>query len=585
MYSPVKNRESQQNQKAQSGMKLKRHKRRSGKPPAVDDHVMSEAHSSIEDQSALAKILLVFALLAAGAMQTLSLAPFNFWVLGPLSIALVLMLTRALNAPSSAFKGFFYGWIFGIGLFGSGASWVYVSINTYGYAPPFLAGSLTLVFVLGLALFSGLSLYLYGKLKTASKVGNALLFTACWVLGDLFRGTFLTGFPWLYLGYAHLNTPLAGWIPITGVHGITAMVVASGIALYFLLILLFKALPILIKHNATSRKRAFRSDYHPRKTLLKASFIVTVMVLWLSGPTLSTMNWTNISEQPIDVALIQTNIPQEEKWKPEQRLKTLDLLEEMSTTSHDSDIIVWPETAIPILYDQAQPFLSKISEQAMQTQTSIISGLPFRQIQTDGSRILHNSIISFGSGEGIYHKQKLVPFGEYVPLQDILRGLIAFFDLPMSDFRTGAADQAPLTSLSYKVAPFICYEVVYPDFVSEAARGTDFLLTISNDSWFGASIGPLQHLEMAQMRAAETRRYMIRGTNNGVSAVIDQHGQILARSEQFVRTTLKARIYPATGDTPFMQTGSWPVGLVSALILLIALLQRKHSHKAAVATA
>lgn len=545
---------------------------------------LSKQHSSsdtgaIEDRSRLMKLLLVLSLLAAGAAQTLSLAPFNLWILGPLSIALLLLVTRALNAPSASFRGFFYGWIFGVGLFGSGASWVYVSINTYGHAPPFLAGSLTLVFVLGLALFSGLSLYIFGKLKTSSKTGNALLFIACWVLGDLFRSIFLTGFPWLFLGYGHLDTALAGWIPVIGVYGLTAISVASGIAIFFLLTLLFKALPILIKHNKTSRKRVFRSHYHPRKTAFKLAFVLVVALIWISGPLLNKIEWTEISPQSLTVALIQTNIPQEEKWKPAQRIKTLKLLEAMSAESWDSDIIVWPETAVPILYDQALPFLNKMSDLAVQHQTNIISGLPFRQRQKDGSQILHNSIISIGAGDGLYHKQKLVPFGEYVPLQELLRGLIAFFDLPMSDFRTGSEDQAPLSSFNYKVAPFICYEVVYPDFVRQLARNTDFLLTISNDSWFGSSIGPLQHLEMAQMRAAETRRYMIRGTNNGISALIDARGRIIAESEQFVRTTLRAPIHIVEGDTPFMRYGSWPIALISAALLLISLIQRKRHNK------
>ena len=530
-------------------------------------------------RSRLIQLLFCLALMTAGAMQTLSLAPFNQWVLGPLSIALILMVTRALNAPSPSFRGFLYGWLFGIGLFGSGASWVYVSINTYGYAPPVLAGSLTLIFVLGLALFSGLSFYVYGKLKTESKVGNAILFTACWVLGDMFRGVFLTGFPWLYLGYGHLNTALSGWIPVIGVHGLTVLSVASGIALFFLLTLLFKALPVMIKHNKTSRKRAFRSRYHPKKTLLKLSFILVILTFWASGPILNNIEWTQLQDKEISVALIQTNIPQEEKWKPSQRLKTLELLEKMSEEHWSSDIIVWPETAIPLLYDQAIPFIDKLTEMALQRQTNIISGLPFRQRNQDGSQILHNSIISFGAGEGIYHKQKLVPFGEYVPLQEVLRGLIAFFDLPMSDFRTGSNDQAPLSALEYKVAPFICYEVVYPDFVRELARGTHFLLTISNDSWFGSSIGPLQHLQMAQMRAAETRRYMIRATNNGVSAIINERGQITGQTEQFVRTSLQAPIHSAAGETIFMRLGSWPVGLISVAFLLIGFIQRKHLNK------
>ena len=545
-------------------------------------HQQTSSHKSSklrDEQPRLIKLLIIIALLSSGALQTFSLAPFGFWLLGPLSIVIILLVTRALNAPSLNFKGFFYGWIFGLGLFGSGASWVYVSIHTYGHAPPFLAGSLTLFFVLGLALFPALSFFIYGRLKTSSKTGNAILFTACWVIGDLFRTYFLTGFPWLFLGYAHLDTPLAGWIPILGIYGLTAITVASGIALYFSASLAIKALPFFIKGKTHHLPSKFRSHYHPKTIAFKLSFIFLVSLFWFKGPFLNTIEWTTEIDKELKVAVIQTNIPQEEKWKPSQRRKTLILLEQMTAEAWESDLILWPETAVPLLYDQARPFIEQMSEEAKSHNSNIISGLPFRKSDADNnSQILHNSIISFGQGEGLYHKQKLVPFGEYVPLQDLLRGLIAFFDLPMSDFRTGSSDQLPLSSFDYHVAPFICYEVVYPDFVSQNVKGSEFLLTISNDSWFGASIGPLQHLEMAQMRAAENRRYMIRGTNNGISAVIDNYGAIIDQSEQFVRTTLYSQIKPFQGETPFMKYGSWPVGILSALSMIFCFIQRKRHH-------
>ena len=230
---------------------------------------------------------------------------------------------------------------------------------------------------------------------------------------------------------------------------------------------------------------------------------------------------------------------------------------------------------MPLLYDRALPFLDVMENKAKQINSNIISGIPFRQIeQNTNKQILHNSVVSIGQGEGLYHKQKLVPFGEYVPLQDLLRGLISFFDLPMSDFRTGSSEQSPLTSFNYKVSPFICYEVVYPDFVRKNSKGSEFLLTISNDSWFGSSIGPLQHLEMAQMRAAENGRFMIRGTNNGISAMIDQKGHIIDQSEQFVQTTLNSNLKLFQGETPFMKYGTWPVGILSLLTILFFAFQR-----------
>lgn len=517
--------------------------------------------------SPLPKPIIYVCLLFAGALQTLTLAPYSFWILGPISIALILVSTQALVPSDHPPRGFFYGWLFGLGLFGTGASWVYVSINTYGNAPPILAGSLTIIFVAGLALFSALNFWLYFRLRSSNQVANGLLFTAIWVLGDAFRGVFLTGFPWLYLGYAHLESPVKGWIPIIGVHGLTFIAVLSGTAL----VLLYSSI----------RKRSL--------SLKELALPILTLTLWSLGPLLNTLNWSQAiasdnenEKKALSVALIQTNIPQELKWKRSQIPKTMRLLNDMSAEAWQSDLIVWPETAVPRLYDLARPFLKNMADQAKQHRSNIISGIPFRKIDEESGRyIFHNSIVSIGHGENIYHKQRLVPFGEYVPLEELLRGLIDFFNLPMSDFRTGSEDQSLLRSFDYEVAPFICYEVVYPDFVAKQSAKADFLITISNDSWFGSSIGPLQHLEMAQMRAAENARYMVRGTNNGISAVIDERGRIIDQTEQFVQTTLYSKIYLLEGRTPFSYTGSIPILLLCAVLILFQQSQRKQSSKEA----
>ncbi|MDX1452951.1 MAG: apolipoprotein N-acyltransferase [Oleiphilaceae bacterium] len=500
--------------------------------------------------NALPPVIRAAGILAAGALQTLSLAPFDWWPLGLLSLLALFYFTGALQpahrSSETGRRGFWYGWLFGVGLFGSGASWVYVSIHVYGYASPLLAGALTLAFVLALALFHGLQFWLLFRLRTRSMGANGLLFVALWVFSDVFRSHFLTGFPWLFLGYGHLESPLSGWIPLVGVYGITFLVVLSSVLLYLML---------------TCRLWSERFG-----------LVVFGGMLWWQGWQLSHYTWTLDSEYQLDVALLQTNIPQELKWHPSQRTKTARLLTDMTRAHWDKEVIIWPETALPILYDQATPYLERMSEEALREDTNIISGIPYREFNPDTrEQRLHNSVLSMGVGDGIYHKQKLVPFGEYVPLQDYLRGLIAFFDLPMSDFRKGPADQELLRSHALKVAPFICYEVVYPDFVARQSQAADYLVTISNDSWFGQSIGPLQHLQMAQMRAAENSRFMLRGTNNGVTAIIDHKGRIVAQSEQFVRTTLTGKINIHQGNTPFSRYGSSPTILLSLTLLIICL--------------
>ncbi|AOY87064.1 apolipoprotein N-acyltransferase [Marinobacter salinus] len=485
-------------------------------------------------------------LLVAGALQTLTFSPFNLWWLGPVSILLILLVTVPLH-PGKLFKA---GWLIGLGLFGSGASWVYISISEHGNTSIPVSILLTVLFVSGLAIFHGLAFWFWGKLAKKSPVRRLILFPAIWILGDWLRGWLLTGFPWLYLGTAHTDGPLAGLAPLVGVHGITLWITVTGAALY--------ATWWLVSH------------------LHHAAAAITALVAlapWLAAPAMNRLEWTEINKEPTSFAAMQGNIPQQIKWDPDflkdQIVTYLGMTEEYWNT----ELILWPETAIPIPQDQAGKIIEHIDEQLGENST-LITGIPWYGFS---DRIedftFHNSIMAIGNGDGIYHKQKLVPFGEYVPLQDLLRGLIGFFDLPMSSFSRGPEYQAPLEANGLKIMPFICYEVAYPDFVAFNSRNADLLLTISNDGWFGDSIGPLQHLQIARMRALETGRYMLRGTNNGVTAIINNKGAITETIPHFERATLSGDVFTAKGRTPYMQTGSWPV-LTLAIILVVFVRER-----------
>lgn len=486
-------------------------------------------------------------LAGAGALQTLTFAPFHLWWLGPISIFLILLATVS-RAPRTLFQA---GWYTGLGLFASGASWVYISISEHGNTPVPVAIVLTILFVAGLALFHGLAFWFWGKLAKDSTVRRLLLFPAIWILGDWLRGWLLTGFPWLYLGTAHTNGPLAGWAPLTGVHGITLLICLTSVALY-------AALWLIRAH-----KRGL------------AGIVVAASVTpWLLGPVLNRIDWTAVSAEPTSFAAMQGNIPQQIKWDPDFLKDQIVTYLGMTEAHWDTDLILWPETAIPIPQDQAGAIIEHIREQ-LGSDSTLITGIPWYGFSDRLEAFTyHNSITALGNGDGMYHKQKLVPFGEYVPLQGLLRGLIGFFDLPMSSFSPGPAHQGPLIANDIRVMPFICYEVAYPDFVAFNSRGAGLLLTISNDGWFGDSIGPLQHLQIAQMRALETGRYMLRGTNNGVTAIINHKGQITERIPQFERATLTGEVFVATGSTPYMHTGSWPV-LTLAAILIVFIRERE----------
>ena len=470
-----------------------------------------------------------------GILVTLSLAPFAVWPAAILGCAIYAYLLASCGQGQALVRG----WLFGLGLFCSGASWVYVSINVYGNASPLLAGFLTLIFCAGLGTLHAFQAWVYVRFIRPLPGGMLLGFAALWVLFEWLRSWLLTGFPWLYLGYAHIDTWLAGWAPITGVYGLSFAVAFSASCLFL--------------------------SWRSRQTAALVSYLGLLATLWGGGLLLKPIEWVApASRLPLSVAVYQPNIPLERKWDPREYGSILEQYERSIRSQFDHDLILWPEGALPSTLDRARGFLDPIARRATVTDTTLITGIPRRE--PDGR--YYNGIVAMGLGSGQYDKQRLVPFGEYVPLERWLRGLIDFFDLPMSQFSRGAADQGPLQAGNHRVAPLICYEIVYPELTARGARHAELLVTISNDSWFGDSIGPLQHLQMARMRALENGRFLLRGTNNGVSAIINHRGDVVARSEQFVETTLVGDAEVMLGHTPFTSFGSKPI--LIALVLLLA---------------
>ena len=479
----------------------------------------------------------------AGALFVPGLAPMAAWPSTLLSIAALLYLMHRKSQQSA----FLIGWFYGVGFFGAGVSWVYVSINVHGQAPPPLAGTLTALFCLGLATLTGLQMVLYQRCIGGRKAPSPLLFAAIWVLFEWLRSWLFTGFPWLYVGYVALDTPAAGWAPVIGVYGLSFIITGLSATIGSLM---------LDKASALRKKGAEASIW---------------VIIFLIGLPMSAVSWTQDSTAPVTVAIYQPNIPLEKKWdrryfRAIQQQYTDNSLPYFKNT----DLVLWPESALPAYSDRIEDYLSLISSEATKSATTLITGIPTRDEQ--GS---YNSIVALGLGVGEYRKQKLVPFGEYVPFEDSLRGLIQFFDLPMSNFIPGPNVPPILSAGAINVASFICYEVVYPDFVWQGARNAALLVTVSNDSWFGHSIGPLQHLQMARFRALETGRPLLRGTNNGVSAIIDHKGDLLVATPQFEETVITGEVRPKTGLTPLMWLGSTPIIAFCGLLIVAAAYRRR----------
>lgn len=485
------------------------------------------------------------AALLAGVLQVLSLAPFSFWPAGIAAIGLLYWLLQRQKTSTVILRC----WLFGVGLYGSGISWIYVSIHEHGNAPPLLAGFLVALFTCLLALLPATAGACYRWISGPAPRLGGLIFAACWVLVEWLRSWLLTGFPWLYSGYGHIDTALAGWAPVAGVLGITLIATLTGVAV-----------------------ADFLSDRSPRRLRLPA----LAALLWIAGWGLQQHEWVHLGGNAVRVGMIQPNIPQTVKWQPLAYGRIIASYRRLSSELWNNDIIVWPEAAIPRLYQRASGLIAELDSEAASHGASLITGIPFQKSQPgEGDSAWYNSAVVLGNGEGQYFKQRLVPFGEYVPLAQWLRGLISFFDLPMSHMSWGAKNQPPLQAGPWKLAPFICYEIVYADLVARDTAAADFILTISNDSWFGRSIGPLQHFQMARMRALENGRYLIRSTNNGITAIVDHRGQVTHRSEPFTRTTLQGEARPMQGRTPFSYLGSLPTVFICLLTLGLTVLSRQ----------
>ena len=519
--------------------------------------------------------LSVSVLLFSGALLPLAFAPYGLWPCALISTAVFYHLLHAQPAKRCSLRAF----IFGLGLFGHGASWVYVSIHDFGFTGVPLAILLTGLFVIFLSFVFSLPFYIYGhvygqghntgsgKKSSRYSLNSILLFSAIWVIGEWLRSWLFTGFPWLYIGYGHIDSPLASFAPIGGVFFLSFLSLTLSCFLLNIAISLYRTLSKMgsAKKNVRSRNRA---------AAIQAIAVVATLVV---GFILNNVEWTEKVDEPQTVSLVQPNVSLERKWDPYSSPGILEELDDAANEHWHSDIQVWPEAAIPSLYHDIQFYIDDVQNRATNTQTNVISGVLYDNQEPFE---IYNSIIGIGSASGVYFKQKLVPFGEYVPLEDYLRGVIAFFDLPNSiirrgPYRSNAITAKTQTNHNYIVAPFICYEVVYPDFVAANSADADLLVTISNDAWFGRSIGPHQHLEMVRMRALENQKYFARSTNTGISAIINHHGKITLSSKQFVQDVITGTVELRTGQTPFTILGSYPIILFCFAICIFSFSRKR----------
>jgi len=464
----------------------------------------------------------------------LAFAPLGFFPLALLTFGLL----AHFWIGATPRQAFWSGYAFGLGLFGAGVSWVYVSLHTFGAMPLPLAALATFLFCAFLALFPAVAGWLQARIPAQAAVRACLLIPAAWTLIEWLRSWIFTGFPWLSVGYASVGWPLQGYAPLLGVFGLSFMTVSLGGMAWLL--------------------------FQRQRLLVIATTFIAIIV---AGQALRHVHWTEPAGEPVSAALLQGNIEQDLKFRPERYAAILATYVRLAEGAR-AKLIVFPETSIPRFLDRIEPeFLEQLAGVARRNGGDLLLGVPYR---TRGGEYF-NSVISLGSSPPqAYHKSHLVPFGEFIPPG--FGWVLGVLQVPLSDFSRGGHDQAPIAAAGQRVAVNVCYEDAFGDEIARRVREATILVNVSNVAWFGDSLAPAQHLQIARLRAVETGRMHLAATNTGITAAIDRDGRVLARLPQYTEGRLEVSAQGYAGATPYASYADWPVVIVSLLVLAGALL-------------
>ena len=499
----------------------------------------------------------------SGFFLVFAYSPWSYWWLALVLPSIVLHQVQNTSPKLAAKKlGLFaFGW------FSSGISWVHVSIDQFGGLPIIVSLSLMLGLCAYLSLYPALAGYLTTRFSKNKQL-NLWLLPSIWLLCEYLRSVVLTGFPWLSLGYSQIDSPLATLAPVIGEVGITGVILLINICWV-------KIYPLIMFKFTKSSEPSYQQQL-VKNIQTPVLVLLTTIIICLS---LSHVHWTDLTGKSAKFALIQGNIEQSIKWQPDQEWPTMLKYLDLTRVNYDADVIVWPESAIPSLEPAVQDYLGTVNRSAILNNSAIITGLINYNYQ---SRDYFNGLIVLGKKDAEddkgyyydhdnrYYKSHLLPIGEFVPFEDLLRPLAPFFNLPNSSFTAGNYIQPNLVAKGINILPLNCFEVVFPQqLAANFTDDTHMILTVSNDAWFGHSHGPHQHFEIARMRALEFGRPLVRATNNGVTGIIDHLGNVTKVAPQFEEFVLKGKVEFVSGYTPYSQ---WPNLILTLMILLPTIL-------------
>ena len=471
----------------------------------------------------------------SGAASVAAFSPFGLY---PVALFTFGWLAHAWAARAPR-ECFWSGFAFGLGFFLGGVSWVYVSLHEFGDMPAALAALATLIFCAFLALFPAAAGWLQARIPASAPLRATLLIPASWTLFEWLRSWIFTGFPWLSVGYAAVGWPLQGYAPLGGVF-----------ALSFLTLSLAGMLALLVVRA-------------PRRW----AWVGIIVAVALVGEALRHVEWSTPRAAPFSVALLQGNIEQSLKFDPARYERTLETYARLAEEAR-ARLIVFPETAVPRFLDEVdRSYLRRLDAVAQRNGGDLLLGVPTRRSADE----FFNSVISLGvSPIQAYHKVHLVPFGEFVPPG--FAWTLRLVNIPMSDFSRGKPAQRLIGAAGEQIAVNVCYEDAFGDEIAARLPEATLLVNMSNVAWFGDSLAPAQHLQIARLRAIETARMHLAATNSGVTAAIDRDGRVLAQLAPFTEGRLETSAQGYSGATPYVRLRDWPIVLIALAVLIVATL-------------
>jgi apolipoprotein N-acyltransferase len=455
------------------------------------------------------------------------------------------------------------GFAFGLGLFLFGVSWIYVSLHDYGAMPAPLAAIATFLYCAILALFPAAAGLACARPGVPRAIRCGLLAPAAWTLAEWMRGWLLYGFPWLATGYSQVPvSPLAGYAPVLGIYGVTLATAATA----GLIVVLWQRVSERDEGGGMRDEGKSTPPLRLRPFRLLPS-AVCLIAIWIAGYGLKQVEWTVPVGAPFNASLLQGNVAQDQKWRAERVRPTLETYRVL-TESAPGQLIILPETALPLFLEQVpQDYLSALAESVRSRGGDVLIGVPE---STPGGEYF-NSVISVGSSPPqTYRKSHLVPLGEFIPLRPVLAWIVGVLAIPLQDFSRGAEDQRPLAVAGQRVAVNICYEDAFGEEIIRQLPEATVLVNVSNVAWFGRSIAPRQHLQIAQARALETGRAMLRATNTGLTAVIGPRGEVLAAAPEFEIATVTYPVQGYGGATPYVRWGNYAVLALCLALIAVA---------------